>query len=108
LARVHSQIPGDLVSGLDRNFLVGYCLAVEGRQRALELERIVTSQYIDGIVELDSLLRVRAELRMSIRLVTDLEKQIYGTPKSRGGVSPAQREISADELISELEKLGIG
>jgi hypothetical protein len=49
------------------------------------------------------------ELRQTIRLVSDLEKQVYATPKSRGGVSPAPREATPEEVIAaemrDLDKL---
>jgi hypothetical protein len=108
--RAHDALPGELFNQLDRGFLVGYCLAVEGRSRALELERKIAQAYDAGQAVLQDLLRVRVELRQSTRLVADLEKQIYGTPKSRAGVSPPGREATAEEVIerelAEIARLG--
>ncbi|MDR3577234.1 MAG: hypothetical protein P4L50_25515 [Anaerolineaceae bacterium] len=102
LMRAHSQLPGDLFNGLDRGFLVGYCMAVQARQRAIELQEILAANYkLRGLpADLQDLLKSRMELRQSIRLVSDLEKQLYATPKSRGGVSPAARELTPDEIIA--------
>ncbi len=49
--------------------------------------------------DLKALLAARVELRQSIRLVADMEKQIYATPKSRAGMNPAERELTPEELI---------
>lgn len=141
LLKVHSDLPADLLSGLDRDFLIGYCLAVQMRTNALELERIVTERYRAGQAELSDLrelvsavidrcqagkeelsellklenlvtdrrqaaqaeyselIKARAELRQTVRLVSDLEKQIYATPKSRAGVVPLAREESPQEVV---------
>ena len=91
--REHEKLPGELLSGLDRAFLVNYCLAVEARARALDLEGVVTKRYSEGAADLKELLAVRAELRQATRLISDMEKQIYGTPKSRAGVTPPPRKV---------------
>lgn len=110
LMRAHAQLPGEIFNQLDRGFLIGYCLAVEGRSRAMDLERSLFIKYRAGEAELAGLLKVRVELRQAVRLVSDLEKQIYGTPKSRAGVSPAAREPSPEEVIEaelrEINRLG--
>jgi hypothetical protein len=141
LMKAHAQLPGALFNGLDRGFLIGYCLAVAARQRALDLEveiwkalhnghasdqmdipktqdggainddgnQIVDGGILSGNIELQDLLKVRAELRMSIRLVSDMEKQLYASPKSRGGISPETRELTPEEVIEreigDLDKL---
>ncbi len=92
LMREHAKLPGQLLSGLDKAFVINYCLAVEARARAMELEDAVNQRYSEGEVELKELLSVRAELRQATRLVSDLEKQLYATPKSRAGVTPESRK----------------
>ncbi len=110
IMRAHAQLPGELFNALDRDYLVGYCLAVQNRRNALALAADLAAKYARGEVALECLLKVRAELRQSIRLVSDLEKQLYANPKSRGGVSPEKREKTAQELIdqelAELQRLG--
>ena len=101
LMREHRKLPGELLSGLDRAFLIGYCLAVEARARALDLEHKATLLCATGQVDLKSLLSVRAELRQATRLVSDLEKQIYGTPKSRAGVTPEPRKPEEKPKLQE-------
>jgi len=106
LKKAHDQLPGQLFNGLDRGFLVGYCLAVEARQRALDLEGEVRKRFEEGKFDLENLIKVRAELRMAIRLCSDLEKQLYASPKSRGGVDPGARELTPEEVIErELQDL---
>jgi hypothetical protein len=106
LMRAHADLPGELFSALDRDFMIGYCLAVQARQRALDLEKAVEEKYQAHEAELSALLAVRVELRQTLRLVADLEKQVYATPKSRGGVSPAPREATPEEVVQrELDDL---
>jgi hypothetical protein len=109
LMRAHAELPGELFNALDRDFVLGYCLAVQARQKALDLEKAVAQKWEAGEVELGALLAVRVELRQSLRLVADLEKQIYASPKSRGGVSPAPREETPEEVVerelNDLDKL---
>jgi hypothetical protein len=106
LMKAHGQLPGELFNALDRDFVIGYCLAVQARQRALDLEKKVALEYVAGAAGLSVLLAVRVELRQTIRLVADLEKQIYASPKSRGGVSPEPREATPEEIVKrELEDL---
>lgn len=107
--QAHEQLPGELFNALDRGFLIGYCLARQGRQDSLELAAQLAKDYKEGKTGMTALLAARVELRQATRLVADLEKQLYGTPKSRAGVSPAPRELSDDELIdrelSEVDKM---
>jgi hypothetical protein len=108
LMKAHDQLPGQLFNGLDRGFLIGYCLAIQARQRALELEGEIRKRFEEGKEDLEDLIKVRAELRMSIRLCTDMEKQLYASPKSRGGVNPEPRELTPEELIErELQDLNL-
>jgi hypothetical protein len=100
----HSKLPGQLFNGLDRDFLIGYCLAIQARHNALQLEKDITKKYSEGVVELADLLKCRTELRMSTRLVGDLEKQMYGTPRSRGGVTPPPKEVQ-DSFLDELDEM---
>jgi hypothetical protein len=99
LMREHRKLPGELLSGLDKSFVIGYCLAIEARARALDLEGAVNNRYLEGTSDLKELLSVRAELRQATRLVSDLEKQIYGTPKSRAGVTPEPRKPEEKEQL---------
>jgi hypothetical protein len=99
LLRAHDQLPGELFNGLDRDFLVGYCLAIQARANALDLERMAKGMFVRGEITAKDLLKVRAELRMATRLAADLEKQIYATPKSRGGVTPPARQLSPAEVV---------
>jgi hypothetical protein len=109
LLKAHSQLPGELFNGLDRQFLIEFCLAVEAQQRALELEKKLAAKYDAGELVLEVLLKARVELRMAMRLVADLSKQVYATPKARGGVSPAGRQPSPEEVIerelAEIDRL---
>jgi hypothetical protein len=106
LKKAHDQLPGQLFNGLDRGFLIGYCLAVQARQRALDLEGEARKRFEERSFALEDLIKVRTELRMATRLVADLEKQLYATPKSRGGISPEPRELTAEELVKrELQDL---
>jgi len=107
LMRAHAELPGELFNGLDRDFLIGYCLAVQARQRALDLEKTIAGKYQAGeAAGLSALLAVRVELRQAIRLTSDLEKQLYCTPRSRGGISPAPREATPEEIVErELRDL---
>jgi hypothetical protein len=107
--QAHDQLPGELFNALDRGFLIGYCLARQARQDSLELAAQLTKDYKAGIADLKGLIAVRVELRQATRLVADLEKQLYGTPKARAGVSPSPRELTDDELVdqelSEVDKM---
>lgn len=106
LLRAHDQLPGDIFNLLDRGFLIGYCLAVQSRARALELERKISGLFDEEKAPLQDLLKVRTELRMATRLVADLEKQLFATPKARGGVAPPARQPTPEEVIAhELEAL---
>ncbi len=109
LMRAHDQLPGELFNQLDRGFLVGYCLARQARADALQLATNLGKEYTKSGIGFDNLLKARVELRQTTRLVADLEKQIYATPKSRAGVSPESRELTPEELIErelkEVDKL---
>jgi hypothetical protein len=109
LLRAHEQLPGELYNALDRECLIGFCQSVQARQRALELEEEIRKRFEDGRGELEDLLRVRAELRMATRLVVDMQKQLFATPKSRGGVNPESRELTPEEVVErelgDLDKL---
>lgn len=106
LMRAHAQLPGELFSSLDRGFLIGYCLAVQARKNALDLERSLTADYKSKLIVLKELLAARVELRQATRLVADLEKQLYATPKARGGVTPGAKQLSPEELIDrELNEI---
>jgi phage terminase small subunit len=106
LMRAHANLPGELFNGLDRDFLINYCLAVEARARALELEATITKKFITGELVIDVLIKARVELRQTIRLVADLEKQVYATPKSRGGVAPAAKELTPEQIVQrEMDEL---
>jgi hypothetical protein len=63
LMRAHDQLPGELFNGLDRGFLIGYCLAVEARQRAIDLQNALTDKYKAGHMpaDLKDLLAARVE-----------------------------------------------
>lgn len=104
LMKIHDQLPGQLYNSLDRGFLIGYCLAVQARQNALQLEADTYQGFQEGRFELDDLLKVRAEARMATRLASDLEKQLYGTPKSRGGVNPEAKETT-DPMEIEMRSI---
>lgn len=104
LMRAENRLPGKVFNDLDLGFLIGYCLAVQARQRALELEAAASNKFRNGEIDLAALIKVRVELRQSIRLVSDLEKQLYGTPRARGGVTTPAKEIDPMEL--ELERIG--
>ena len=55
---------------------------------------------------LQDLLKTRVELRMATRLVADLEKQLFATPKARGGIAPPAKQPTPEEVIAhELEAL---
>lgn len=99
--QAHDQLPGELFNALDRGFLIGYCLARQGRQDSLELAAALKKKYDAGNAGLKDLIAARVEFRQATRLVADLEKQLYGTPKARAGVSPAPREKSDEELIDQ-------
>ena len=106
LMKANGQLPANLFNSLDKGFLINYCQAVEAKQRALDLEEEARQRYEEGQLDLEELIKVRVELRMATRLVADLEKQIYATPKSRAGVSPGARELTPEELIDrELREL---
>lgn len=109
LMRAQEQLPEEIFNGLDRNFLVGYCLAIEARQKAIDLESKMSALFSQDGLALQDLLKVRVELRMATRLVSDLEKQLYATPKSRAGVNPPTRQATPDEVIAhelaEIERL---
>jgi hypothetical protein len=109
LMKANSQLPADLFNALDKGFLINYCQAVEAKQKAMELENECYLNYQEGRLDLESMIKSRVELRMATRLVADLQKQIYGSPKSRGGVNPESKELTAEELIArELEELDLG
>jgi hypothetical protein len=99
LMRAHERLPAELFNSLDRGFLVNYCLAVQARADAQKLAKSIFESYEEGKSELQDLLKARVELRMSTRLVADLEKQIYATPKSRAGVSPDSKPRPGDDAI---------
>jgi hypothetical protein len=104
--KAHELLPGELFNGLDRVFLVDYCMAVQSRHNAVDLESKVKKLFEEGEAELEDLIRARAELRMATRLVVDFSKQAYLTPKSRGGVTPDDRELTPEEIVErELEEL---
>ncbi|MHB0923019.1 MAG: hypothetical protein ACYC3H_03520 [Bellilinea sp.] len=109
LMRAHDQLPGELFNQLDRGFLVGYCLARQARADAQQLAADLGREYKKSGVGFDYLLKARVELRQATRLVADLEKQIYATPKSRAGVSPESRPLTDQELIdrelNEMDRL---
>jgi hypothetical protein len=106
LMKANSELPDNIFNGLDKGFLINYCQAVEAKQRALDLEDECRQRFERGELELENLLKTRIELRMATRLVADLEKQLYATPKSRAGVNPRARELTTEELISrELSDL---
>lgn len=106
LMKANSELPDDLFNTLDKGFLINYCQAVEAKQRALDLEEEARQSYQEGQINLEDLIKTRVELRMATRLIADLEKQLYATPKSRAGVNPRTRELSTEELISrELSDL---
>jgi hypothetical protein len=90
--RAHSHLPSQLFNELDRSFLIGYCLAVQARADALDLAADLGKKYKAGEEKLPALIKARAELRMATRLVSDLEKQLYMTPKARAGVNPPPPE----------------
>ena len=108
LLRAHSQLPGQLFNRLDMDFIIIYCQAVQSRQRAVVMEIAAHKMFLEGHMDLDSLLKIRTELRMSSRLVTDLLKQLFCTPRSRGGVSPVREETPeqvVEREIADLNKL---
>jgi phage terminase small subunit len=108
LMKANSQLPADLFNALDRGFMINYCQAVESQAKALELEGECHQSYIEGQFELEDLLKARVELRMATRLVADLSRQLYCSPKSRAGVNPETRTLTPEELISqELEELDL-
>lgn len=108
LMKANAQLPASLFNTLDKGFLINYCQAVEAKHRAMELEEEYQKKYEGGLLDLESLFKVRVELRMSTRLVSDLEKQIYSTPKSRSGFNPKARELSSEEFIDrELRELDL-
>ena len=103
LAKAHAQLPGQLFNSLDLGYLIGYCLAVQARQKAIELEEETNHRYLAGELNLSDLIKVRSELRMAVRLCGDMEKQIYGTPKSRGGISPESKDD--DPMEAEMRSM---
>jgi hypothetical protein len=108
LIRANAQLPANLFNTLDKGFLINYCRAVEAKEKALELELECHKSYSDGQIELDALLKARTELRMATRLVADLSRQLYASPRSRSGVNPGIRELTAEEIIDrELQELDI-
>lgn len=92
LIRAFAEVGADLLSGLDREFLISYCQAVQANRDAFELARSVKTKYDKGEAALQDVLKARAELRMATRLLLDFSKQLYTSPKSRGGVQPPQKE----------------
>jgi hypothetical protein len=102
LMKAHSQLPGQLYNRLDQDFIILFCQSVQSRQRAVVMEIAAHKMFVEGHFELDDLLKVRTELRMSTRLCADLLKQLFCTPRSRGGVSPVREESAAEVVEREL------
>jgi len=106
LMRAHRALPGELFNELDRDYLIAFCLAVQARARALDLERAMSLKWAAGEVDISTLLSTRSELRQTIRLCSDLSKQLFATPKSRGGVTPSARQPTPEEVVDfELQQL---
>jgi hypothetical protein len=104
MMRIHAGLPADLLSGLDRDFLISYCQAVQSKKDALDLAAAVKEKYDKGQADLEDVLKSRVEARMANRLVLDYSRQMYASPKSRGGISPVEKSPS-DPFDNELEAM---
>jgi hypothetical protein len=102
LMRAHGKLPADLLSVLDREFLLNYCTTVQLHRDAVDLVTEISQKYNQGAAVLEDLLKARVELRMTLRLLLDYSKQLFGNPRSRGGTTPPTKEI-ADEMDREMD-----
>lgn len=100
LMKAHDALPSPLYNLLDRGALLIYCQAVQACQDARGLAKTIAARFEKGEAELKDLIAARTELRQSARLVSDLSKQLYLTPRSRGGIAPPPRELSPEEVIA--------
>lgn len=104
LLRAHDKLPAKLLSDLDRQFLIDYCVSIQLHQNALDLEHIAYNRFKRGTLDLKDLLKARTEVRMTLRLLLDYSRNLYGNPRSRGGVSPAEKEPD-DPMAAELASM---
>jgi hypothetical protein len=109
LMRAHSKLPAELLSVLDKQFLINYCVAVQLHHDAVGLVEEMNQRFSDGTGTLDDVLRARVELRMVLRLMLDYSKQLFANPRSRGGTNPPTKELTPEEVVErelkDLDKL---
>lgn len=109
ILRVHSRLPADLLSILDKQFLINYCVAVQLHHDAVDLVEEMNQRFSDGTGTLDDVLHARVELRMVLRLMLDYSKQLFANPRSRGGTNPPTKELTPEEVVErelkDLDKL---
>ena len=108
LMKSNFKLPAPLYNDLDRGYLINYCQAIEALEKAGKLEAICWRGFVKNVIDLDGLIWARVELRMATRLVADLARGLYISPKSRAGVNPDAKELSPEEIIErELDELDI-
>jgi len=122
LIEIYQDLDAKIVSKLDEDMLVDYCLVMEeliGLDRLRDLSMVVLEKLrarADEIADPDSLYKIIKETNTLLReiksvdarsdrkrtLLHKLRQSLYLTPRSRAGVNPEAKAPEDDDPMSEL------
>lgn len=122
LMRLYGELEAQVVTRLDADLLVDYCMLIE---QIAELDKMRRSTYamwerVSGNMDsanlevalqaaalaedlLESLVKIDARADRKRALATQMRQSLYLTPRARAGVAPKQKE--KEEAPDELEML---
>lgn len=105
LAKLYGSMAAQVVSTLDRDLLVDYCLLVEQVVEfdALRATVLRSVNKKGGEVYLDELIKLDARLDRKRSLLLQLRQSLYLTPRARAGVVPEGKP--KEEPKDDLERL---
>jgi hypothetical protein len=124
LMRIYSELDAHIVTTLDRDLLLNYCLISEQLVELDELRAAAFKLWADLMQELKDLPKGNLEVKLALigklqiamndikgmdarcdqkrRLLLVYEQSLYLTPRSRAGVAPAEKEKPIVDPMDEL------
>jgi phage terminase small subunit len=101
LMKRYSEMEAEIVTSLDRDLLVDYCILAG---QVFELDQLRAISFIAR--DVDTVIKIDARSERKRAHMQKLRESLYLTPRSRAGVAPEKKveepEDALDELLNEF------